>query len=68
MKDKVKVWFKQNRGDAGIGFIIAIAASVVIAAFILIPGVSDFADGVITSMSTWWGDVASDIFGTSRPS
>lgn len=54
---------KEERGDAGIGFYLTIAASLIISAFVFIPGVRSFANGIVASLGTWWtNDIQTKIF------
>lgn len=45
---------RKQVGDAGVGFILIIACSLIIAAFVLLPGLRTFAGGIITAMTSWW--------------
>ncbi len=49
----------------GLNEILGIAAAIIIAAFIIIPGMRTFAQTMMTSLSTWWGNISSSIFPTS---
>jgi len=59
------VWFKLNekRGELGIGTIISVAIAIIVAGFVLIPGMRGFAQTVMNSMDTWWQNtIQSNIF------
>ena len=62
------VLMKMNnrRGELGIGTIISVAIAIIVAGFVLIPGMRSFAQTVINSMNTWWQNtIQSNIFPTS---
>lgn len=55
-----------RRGELGIGTIISVAIAIIVAGFVLIPGMRSFAQTVINSMNTWWQNtIQSNIFPTS---
>lgn len=45
---------KDERGEFGMSSIIGVALGLIVAAFILIPGVKTFATNIIADMQTWW--------------
>lgn len=49
-----------ERGDFGIGSLIGVAIGLIIAAFVLIPGLRTFASTIITDMTSWWSTTVSD--------
>ncbi len=51
-----------SRRGFGINEIIGIAAGLIIAALIVIPGLRTFAQSVMSALSTWWTDVSSTLF------
>lgn len=51
---KKQKWFSDIRGEFGMSSIIGLAIGLIVAAFILIPGVRTFATSVITDMQSWW--------------
>jgi len=54
---------KDKRGELGIGSIVSVAIAIIIAGFVLIPGLRAFAESIMTSMVTWWDDtIKSGIF------
>ncbi len=54
---------KEKKGELGIGTIISVALAIIIAGFVLIPGLRAFAESIMTSMVTWWDDtIKSGIF------
>ena len=62
------LWYKlkEKSGELGIETILGIALAVIIAGFVLIPGLRSFAQSVLTSMTSWWDNtVKSGIFPTS---
>lgn len=55
--------FQCERGEFGMSSIIGIAIGLIIAAFILIPGLQTFANTIISDMELWWtNSVSSQIF------
>ena len=52
-----------ERGEFGMSAIIGIAIGLIIAAFILIPGLQTFATKIMTDMELWWtNSISSQIF------
>ena len=72
-KSTVMIKQKQLRhalaGKRGFGLneLIGIAAGIIIAAVVVIPGLRTFATTIMTKLSTWWGSMADGIF-TTMPS
>ena len=54
-----------GRRGFGLNEVIGIAAGIIIAAVIVIPGLQAFATDLISSLDTWWTTMASSIFATS---
>lgn len=55
-----------NKGELGIGTIIGVALAIIIAGFVLIPGMRGFAETVMSSMNSWWTNtVETTIFPTA---
>ena len=55
----VRKVMKNERGEGSLGVIIGACAVVIVAAFVLIPGLRTFATSVITSMTTWYSTTMS---------
>jgi len=54
---------RNKQGELGIGTIVSVALAIIIAGFVLIPGLRGFAESVMLSMNTWWSDtIKSGIF------
>ena len=66
MKGKIKKALSHNDGF-GLNEILGIAAAVIIAALIIIPGLTGFADGLITKMGTWWTNMGDKVFMETLP-
>lgn len=49
----------------GMNELLGIAAAVILAAFIVIPGLQTFAKNVMSGLTTWWGTVNTKIFPTN---
>ena len=57
---------REKTGAMGIETILSIALAIIIAGFILIPGLRLFTESVMSSMNIWWSDtVKSGIFPNS---
>ena len=61
---KLKRLFKKQEGF-GLNEILGIAAALIVAAFIIIPELQNFAESVMTSLNSWWSDLSDSIFQTS---
>ena len=54
---------RSERGEFGMSSIIGIAIGLIIAAFILIPGIQTFATKIMSDMQLWWtNSISSQIF------
>lgn len=54
---------KEKKGELGISTILSIAIAIIIAGFVLVPGLRGFAEQIMASMTTWWTDtIQSGIF------
>lgn len=51
--------FKSERGEFGISSLIGVAIGLIVAGFVLIPGVRDFAKLIMNDMNQWWTNVVS---------
>lgn len=52
-----------EKGEFGISSVIGIAIGLIVAAFILIPGIETFATNIMTDMQLWWtNSIGSQIF------
>ncbi len=49
--------FRSEKGEFGISSLIGVAIGLIVAGFVLIPGVRAFAESVIASMNSWWSNV-----------
>lgn len=57
---------RNKKGELGIGTIVSVAIAIIIAGFVLIPGLRSFAESIMVSMNTWWTDtIKSGIFPSS---
>lgn len=62
----IKGALRNNRGDIGLGTLISIAVAIIVAAFVMIPGLKSFGSSVIGSMNDWWTNtVKTEIFPTN---
>ena len=61
----IKRILNSERGEFGIGAILSIAMALLIAAFVVFPGVKTFAGTIVTDMTSWWSStIKPEIFGT----
>lgn len=60
---KGRLW-ADNRGF-GMNEVLGIAATLIIAGLIIIPGFKGLADSMILDLKGWWGDIAKKIFSAS---
>lgn len=51
-----------SRSGFGLNEVIGIAAGIIIAVVIVIPGLQVFAGNVLTQLTSWWNGMAADIF------
>lgn len=69
MKRVLKIIFigvAEERGDFGMNAVIGIAIGLIVAAFVLIPGIENFADTIIRDMQNWWSNgITSALFPSS---
>lgn len=52
----------QSKKGFGINEIIGIAAGVIIAAVVVIPGLRSLAQTMMSELTTWWGDMSLILF------
>lgn len=58
--------FIGRQGGFGLNELLGIAAALIIAAFIIIPSMKNFAKSLMDGLTNWWNDIMSDrIFPTS---
>jgi|GEM_PF-630659 len=56
---------KSDKRGFGMNELLGIAAALIIAAFVIIPGLRDFAKLVMADLTTWWtGTIESQMFAT----
>jgi hypothetical protein len=61
----MKKWLKKiAKGNKGFGLneLLGVAAAMIVAAFIVIPGLTNLGKNAINRMWVWWGKVAAEIF------
>lgn len=52
----------RSRAGFGLNEVIGIAAGIIIAVVIVIPGLQVFAANVLAQLTSWWNGMAADIF------
>ena len=55
----------RKNGGFGLNELLGTAAALIIAAFVVIPGLRTFAGTVISKLTTWWTTISASIFPTS---
>lgn len=63
--EKLKEKLKDVAGEFGVGTLLSIAVSIIVCAFVFIPGMRTFSDSMLTSMKTWWATVSGTVFPTT---
>ena len=53
-----------NRKGFGLNEVIGIAAGIIIAVVVVIPGLQGFAGDILDNLTSWWNDMASNVFAT----
>lgn len=66
-KFAICTWFKlKGNGGFGMNELLGIAAALILAAFIIIPGLKTFANSVMSKLTSWWTiDVIDRVFSSS---
>lgn len=62
LKAKKMKFMRLNRKGFGLNEVIGIAAGLLIASLVIIPGLIGLAEGIIDQLSDWWDDLAETIF------
>ncbi len=55
----LKLKYREDRGEFGISALLGVAIGLIVAGFVLIPGIRTFAEGIVTAMNEWWTNVVS---------
>lgn len=55
----IRVKAYSEKGEFGIGSLIGVAIGPIVAGFVLIPGIRDFASAIMADMNAWWSNVVS---------
>jgi hypothetical protein len=65
MKKRSILRFVRDESGFGINELLGVAAALIIAAFVIIPNLREFADSVMRELDGWWGNnIKSTIFPT----
>ncbi|MBI9013849.1 MAG: hypothetical protein JEZ08_16565 [Clostridiales bacterium] len=66
VKRQMKDVLNNETGDAGVGFILTIAAALIVAGFVFIPGLRAFGSTIMAAINSWWTtDISPQIFPSS---
>lgn len=60
LKKKFKKVLSNERGEFGISALLSIAIALIVAVFVLLPGITGIADNVVDGLETWWEDTVED--------
>ena len=50
------------RAGFGLNEVIGIAAGIIIAAVVVIPGLQTFAGDILENLTSWWNEMATEVF------
>lgn len=57
---------KSQRGEFGMGAIISMAIGIIVASFVMVPSMQNFAETIMTSMNDWWtNSISAKVFPTN---
>ena len=59
-----KTWLAEKRGF-GLNEVIGIAAGIIIAGLVIIPGLIAFSETVMDRLDIWWTEISNDLFKSS---
>ena len=54
----------KRKSGFGLNEVIGIAAGIIIAVVVVIPGLQEFAGNILTNLMNWWNNMASSVFST----
>jgi hypothetical protein len=60
---RLKYRLSQRQGF-GLNEVIGIAAGIIIAVVVVIPGLQTFAGSILDNLTSWWDDMAANVFTT----
>jgi hypothetical protein len=52
----------KKRGGFGLNEFLGIAAALIVAALIIIPGLKNFSSRIMQGLNMWWGNISKEIF------
>lgn len=53
-----------SRKGFGLNEVIGIAAGIIIAVVVVIPGLQGFAGNILNNLTNWWNNMAANVFAT----
>lgn len=62
--DNLSYDFLKNKKGFGMNELLGIAAAIVIAAFIVVPGLKSFTTSIMTKLTDWWRSIQGTFFPT----
>lgn len=54
-----------SRRGFGLNEVIGIAAGIIIAVVVVIPGLQGFAGDILDNLTSWWNDMSASVFSTN---
>ncbi len=60
MLNRIIKLLKSRRGDFGMSSLLGVAIAIIIAVFVVIPGIRGLSEKVIDGMNEWWDDTIED--------
>jgi hypothetical protein len=52
----------ENKNGFGMNEVLGIAVAIIVAAFVIIPGLKGFAESVMSNLENWWSSTAAKVF------
>lgn len=52
--EKTRHFLQEESGEFGLNTVIGVAIGLIVAAFVVLPGIRSFADLVMEHMTVWW--------------
>ena len=62
---ELAVRLKKSNGGFGLNEFLGIASAIILAGFVIIPGLREFGDLLLEGLTTWWTTISANIFQTT---